>query len=123
MTRTLHPASFAMLLATLLITGCAGIQSSHDIVEGIKFERIGSNTASITNVYLHRTPQGMDLHGELKSKLASRGRIPGHLHVMLVDPQGQKLKEADVDYTRHNPQSNHAHFSIPLPIELAAGST
>lgn len=123
MTRTLHPTGIAMLLATLLLTGCAGIQSSLDIVEGINFERIDSNTASITNVYLHRTAQGMDLHGELKRKLANRGRIPGHLYVMLIDPQGEKLKEADVDYTRHNPQSSHAHFSIPLPIKLPAGST
>ncbi len=107
----------------MFISGCAAIQSSRDIVKGVNFERIDSNAASISHLYLHRTPEGMDLHGELKRKLAGRGAIPGHLHVTLIDPQGQMLKEADIDYKRHNAQSNHAHFSIPLPMTLETGSS
>ncbi len=119
-----YSKTFILLLVAMFITGCTAIKSSRDIVEGIHFERIDSNAASITHIYLHRrAPDGMDLHGELKRKLAGRGQIPGHLHITLIDPQGQILKEANVDYKRHNAQSNHAHFSIPLPVSLETGST
>jgi len=112
-----------LLLFTLFISACAGIQSSRDIVEGVNFEFINSDTASITNVYLHRTPEGMNLHGELQRKSKARGPIPGHLHVSLLDSQGKLIKSADVDYKRHNKQSNHSHFSIALPIKMESGST
>lgn len=112
-----------LTLIGVLLSGCAMMQSSHDLVEGINFERNGSDVAAPSNVYLHRTADGMNLHGELKRKSTGRGPIPGHLHVELIDPQGKLLKGADVDYRRHNKQSDHAHFSIPLPVSLQTGST
>ncbi|MBL1259415.1 MAG: hypothetical protein COB33_002650 [Thiotrichaceae bacterium] len=123
MAKHLDSRTLALLLITAFIAGCAGLQSSRDLVKDVHFERIESNIASIRNVYLHRTAKGMDLHGELTRKSTARGAIPGHLHVTLKDVQGNVLKSADVDYRRHNKQSNHSHFSISLPITLKSGST
>jgi len=123
MTKRLYSKALALLFITVFVSGCAGIHSSRDLVTDVHFERIASDTASIRNIYLHRTPSGMDLHGELTRKSASRGAIPGHLHVTLKDAQGKFLSGADVDYKRHNKQSNHSHFSISLPIALESGST
>jgi len=123
MAKHLYSKVLALLLMTAFISGCASLQSSRDLVKDVHFERIASDTASIRNVYLHRTADGMDLHGELTRKSLARGPIPGHLHVNLKDAQGHFLKSADVDYKRHNKQSNHSHFSISLPITLESGST
>jgi len=118
-----YSKKLALLLIAAVMTGCAGLQSSRDIVEGVNFDRVESDVAAVSNVYLHRTDSGMDLHGELKRKSSARGPIPGHLHVSLLDAQGNFLKGADIDYKRHNKQSNHSHFSIALPITMESGST
>lgn len=114
---------FILLLIAVFTMGCSAIQSSRDFVEGVNFERNGSNIATPRGVYIHRTAEGMDLHGELKRNRVRRGPIAGHLHVVLFDPQGNFLMAADVDYKRHNVQADHAHFSIPLPLVLETGST
>ncbi|MDH5302194.1 MAG: hypothetical protein OEW58_12625 [Gammaproteobacteria bacterium] len=90
----------------------------------ITIERVDSNTANISHVYLKHSDGQLLLRGEVKPHQSSRRTpIPGHLHITLIDPQGKMLKEADISYMRRSVNSSKAFFSTELPVDLPPGST
>lgn len=103
-----------------LLAGCA--TSSVTKHEKVSIERVDSSSVKITHAYLARTGEGLKLRGEVKRIIHGHGSIPGHIHIELLDPQGQVLKTADIDHNRKASSAHISDFSTLLPMELAAGS-
>ena len=116
-------------ISSILIAGItlftATACTTTNLVKGendIRIERVDSKGATISHAYLSQSGDQLSLRGEVKRRGHGRGPIPGHLHVTLIDSQGQVIKEADISYIRRNVKSSIATFSTKLPIELASGS-
>ena len=114
--------SFIVFVALFSATGCSTINLVKEQSD-IAIERVDSKSASISHAYLTRTDDQILLKGEIKRRLIGRGSLPGYLHVTLIDPQGQVIMEADIDYMRRNVKSSIATFRALLPVDLAPGST
>ena len=108
---------------TALLAGCSVGNSL--VKEGnVAIELVPSSSVKITRAYLVSTDKTLEVHGELMRRLSqSRLRIPGHLHIELVDPDDVVLKVADVDFIHKNVNSRVARFHLPIPVDLPAGST
>jgi len=119
LSKTLASLGLAVVAGTLIV-GCAtnGIAKQAQI----SIERVDSSTVNIGHAYLAKTVDGLVLRGEVKRKTHGHGGIPGHLHVELLNPQGQVLKMAEVNHNRKANSDHIADFSTLLPMELAAGS-
>jgi len=115
-------ASLLLVLTTLITTGGCSTTSMVQDEKGITIERVDSSTATISNVYLTYSDGFLSLRGEVKRRLMGRGPIFGHLHITLIDPAGEILKVADINYMRRNIKSSTASFSERLPIDLSQGS-
>ena len=124
MFKSMRQAFAIALIAAVIIalSGCATSKTAGP-QDRITIEKVGSNSVNITHAYLSQTDSGLTLHGELKRRQHSHALIPGHLHVELIDPNGQELQTADVDYKRKGTKSHISTFHLPIPIELAPGST
>jgi len=117
-----QPLSLLLALAMLLIASGCSTTSTVQQEAGITIERVDSSAATINNAYLSYQDGFLSLRGEVKRRLMGRGPIIGHLHVALIDPEGNTLKVADINYMRGNIKSSMASFSERLPLDLAHGS-
>lgn len=113
------------LLAVVTLLTATACSTTNVVKEdsSIKIERVDSKAALVTHAYLSKTGDETILNGEIKRQGHGRGPIPGHLHVTLIDPQGNTIKEADISYIRRSTNSSTATFSTHLPIALQPGST
>jgi len=118
-----RPLSLILALSTLLIASGCSTTNTVQQESGITIERIDSSAATISNAYLTYQDGFLSLRGEVKRRLMGRGPIIGHLHVALIDPEGNTLKVADINYMRRNIKSSTASFSERLPLDLSEGST
>lgn len=110
------------ILALFAVTACSTTnlaKKEHDFT----IERVDSKGASINHVYLTYSGNKLTLRGEVKRSLTGRGPIPGHLHISLINSQGDIIKETDIGYKRRNIRSSIATFNTQLPVGLASGST
>jgi len=117
-----QPLSLLLVLSMLLIASGCSTTNTVQQETGITIERIDSNAATISNAYLTYQDGFLSLRGEVKRRLMGRGPIIGHLHVALIDPAGNTLKVADINYMRRNIKSSTASFSERLPLDLSHGS-
>lgn len=116
------PVLFAAAVALCAATACSTTELAKE-EHRIHIERIDSEGATINRAYLSRDDAALILRGEIKRRPTDRGRIPGHLHITLIDLTGTPFKEADIGYMRSNTNSSFASFTAKLPVELAPGST
>lgn len=112
-----------LLAAITLLTVNACTSNSVKSEHEIKIERIDSSIAKIRHVYLTGESDQMTIRGTLERRFSGRGSIPGHLHITLLNPQGEVLKEADISYMRKHLKSSMSRFSTKLPAKLMPGST
>lgn len=112
----------ALLLVLLSTTGCAMDQMAFQPLD-VKLERVNSDTAVITSIYLQKRKEGMVLNGELDRRSPTLGFIPGDLYVELISPDGKVVKEAEIDYQHKGGKSRGARFSLVIPEPLDKGST
>ncbi|MDH5766401.1 MAG: hypothetical protein OEZ38_10345, partial [Gammaproteobacteria bacterium] len=115
-----------LILLTTVITmlGSSACSMNNQLKENnISIKRLDSKEAQITQTYLNVADNRLILRGQIKQKLHNRGPIPGHLHITLIDPNGQALMETDIGYLRNNVQSSTAKFSTEIPVHLSSGST
>ena len=118
--RKRYLSSLLLTVITLMTaTACSTTQQVKE-TNNISIERVDSDKATIGHAYISNENI---LKGTITKKQSSRGPIPGHLHITLVDPQGNIMKEADVSYMRRKAKSLRAFFTAELPIDLSPGST
>ncbi|MEW5757493.1 MAG: hypothetical protein AB1810_14450 [Pseudomonadota bacterium] len=113
--------SLLAVITLLTTTACSTTKLVKD-ERGINIDRVDSKAAVVSRAYLTQTGDQLTVRGEVKRRYLSRGPIPGHLHITLIDPQGQTVKEADIRYMRRSAHSSTATFSAKLPTELQPGS-
>ena len=113
--------SGAAVILIMFLTACA-TTTDYAKKAGITIERVDSSTVNVSHAYLAKTADGLLLRGEVKRKIHSHGSIPGHLHIELIDPQGQLIKTAEVDHSRKGSSDHIADFQVLLPLELSVGS-
>lgn len=126
MIRSIHKRHILSILFVGITLVTASACSTTKMVKeenSINIERIDSKVADISHAYLKRSDGQLILRGEVKRSSVGRGPIPGHLHITLIGPQGEMLKEANISYMRRNVKSSRAFFSTELPIDLPPGST
>lgn len=114
--------TLAAIITLLIATACSTtnlVREEH----GITIERIDSDKATISNAYLIRDDGQLVLRGEIRRRPIGRGFIPGHLHVALIDEQGNVIKEADISYMRKSTKSSSATFKTKIPLEVKPWST
>jgi len=117
--KTLTSLGLAVVAGTL-IAGCATNGMAKQ--KQISIERVDSSSVNVGHAYIDKTADGLTLRGEVKRKIHSHGKVSGHLHVELINPQGQVLKTAEVNHNRKASSDHIADFSTLLPMELAPGS-
>ena len=110
----------ASILLTLFVSACATMDYAKEA--DISIERVDSSTVNISHAYITKTKDGLLLRGEVKRKLHSHGTIPGHIHIELVNPDGDVVKTAEVEHSRKASSDHLADFQILLPENMGAGS-
>ena len=111
---------FMMLLVLAMIAGCATNQMSQKTE--ITIEKVDSSSVKITHAFLKETGDGLVLSGEVKRKHHSHSAIPGHLHLELIQPNGDVVNKAEIHHTRKANSDHIAVFKIILPTDLAEGT-
>ena len=106
-----------------LLTLLAGCSAYKEFVtdKKITIERIHSNTARVTRARLHLTENNKTiLRGDLLLQQTHfKGKIPGHLHVELINFEGAVFKKTEASYQRKNHHSRLSVFFISIPVEPA----
>lgn len=108
-----------ILFVVAIITGCATNSDTNAV--NIKIEHVSSSSVNIEHTYVTRTKEGLMLEGEIKRKMPHQGRIIGHLHVEIIDENGNILKTAEIKHYRNTNNNRIAKFSTLLPMELTKG--
>lgn len=102
-----------------LITGCSGMSGNLATNEKLTVERIDSQNAQITSANVQEDATGLKVKGSLKTnpqkRLQRRNKIPGHLHIEVLDSSGNLLARSKTSYYRDY-KSNKSKFSEILQI-------
>ncbi|MDH5301700.1 MAG: hypothetical protein OEW58_10095 [Gammaproteobacteria bacterium] len=117
---TLRLMTAPILVIATMLAGCATTPWATLPDRNIAVETIDSGSTGISHAFLSYTKKAIYLRGELERKIAGRGPAPGHLHVELLDKDGNVLKVAMSGYERKNLKSDVAYFTIPIPVDLPA---
>jgi hypothetical protein len=113
---------FLALGVFTLLSGCATTADSV-FERAISLERVASQHAEVTHVYLVHEDGAFTVRGQLTKRYGMRGTIAGHLHVSVVDSSGEVVSDTRIGYTRRSAQSRTATFFLKLPVEPPHGST
>jgi len=106
-----------VLVALPLLNGCAGLPRDQVSTDGISIEREDSMQARIGRVWIQKTPDGLQINGEIFRRPPGHQRIPGHLHIRLKNYDGNILTETIAEYDRPGVRSRQATFSVILPLD------
>ncbi len=104
----------------ILVSGCATNSAAKQAQ--ISIERVDSSSVNITHAYLTKTEKGLNLRGELKRKQHSHGQVLGHVHVEVVNANGDIIKTVELDPSRKASSDHIAKFHTTLPND-ATGNT
>ena len=115
-------------LAVLCLSGnslLAGCATYTDPVRkgSLSIERVSSQRADVGYVYVRDESGKYRVRGTVKKRFLSRGPIPGHVHITLIDPAGEILSDIPVRYMRKSVKSRSADFHLELASEPPTGST
>ena len=124
--KTLHTImqkSFIGVAVVVLITGCSSMSGKTDTDEKLTVERIDSQHAQITRAEVQQDDTGLKVTGSLQTKLQRRNRIPGHLHVEVLDSDGNLLGRSKTSYRRQHYKSNQSNFSDVLSVAPGKAAT
>ena len=110
------------LSGSAVLAGCA---TYTDPVRegGLSIERVSSQRAVVGYVYVRDESGKYRVRGTVKKRFLSRGPIPGHVHITLIDPDGEILSDTPVRYMRKSAKSRSADFHLELGPEPPTGST
>ncbi len=106
----------SLMLAISFIAGCSSLPPNLTTDSRLQIDRVNSNNATIGQVSVSADTDGVRVSGSLRKKFASRGRIPGHLHIELIAADGSVLNASVTDYHRHFAKSGRAYFTQTVVI-------
>ena len=114
-----------MLLSIVMVAVLAGCATGKDLVRNgtLNVERIDSNRARLSSVYVRQEGEGIYVRGKVSKRSSGRSPIPGHVHVAVIDPEGDVLGDTRTSYERTSGKGRSAYFSVQIPTEPPIGST
>lgn len=107
-----------VFFSSIFVAGCA--TSHHAKNSDIMIERIDSSSVKVTHAYITKTAEGLILQGELKRKQHSHAPVPGHVHVELIDSNGETINTIELDPRAKTSSDHIAKFDTVLPQEADA---
>ena len=120
-TRYVH--SLLSLLTAVLLAGCTG-GGKNLVRDGVvEIETVPSRQAAITSLRVAQNGPNMMLRGRVQRRPIGWGRIPGHIDVELVGPDGSVLEKTRAGYRQRSIKSRYAEFHGRLDTTPPAGST
>jgi hypothetical protein len=107
------------------LTALPGCATTNDPVRtgALHVERLASPHAEVAVPSVRQVPNGLAVRGAVKKSFAGRGPIPGHVHLVVIDPAGNTLTDTPVELTRASVKARSATYHAELPIEAPYGST
>ena len=115
--------AIAILLSSIIVTGCATNQINLANTDQIDVVKISSRSAKFTKLAVYSNDSGISVSGELRKRIPSRGRIYGHVDVDVLSPNGTVLFTTTTNYHRKSRKSHLSKFTIDIPLVLERGST
>ena len=116
-----------MIIAGLALltgsAGCAGLPDDRTAMKSVEVERVDSRYAHIENVQVQAVDSDLKISGHVRKTLQRRGFIPGHLHIEVLDMNGEQLSETTSRYQRRSTKSHRARFSTTLPLSQGKART
>ena len=85
-------------------------------------ERIDSRDAKIETVQVRTVESGLTISGRLRKKYHGRGSIPGHLHIRIIDRNGELLAHTISGYQRRSVKTRRSSFSTTVPVQQGEAS-
>ncbi len=108
---------FISLTLTTLLSGCVSLPENLATNGSIEVERGDSRDAKIETVQIRAVESGLKINGTLRKKYHGRGAIPGHLHIKVIDHDGEELTQITSRYQRRNVKERRSYFSVSVPIQ------
>lgn len=104
-----------IVLSSLVVTGCATNQQKEYLKQNnITVERVDSKRAYIGIVNVTEAGEGIEIRGDIRRRLNSRGAIPGHMDIELIHDDGQVISKSYAEYSRRNHKAKTAEFKLKL---------
>ena len=121
---TLHHQNhlITLTLATLL-SGCASMPDNLAANGTMKVERVDSRDAHIEIVQVRAVTFGLKISGRLRKRYHGRGVIPGHLHIKIIDRNGEILAQTTSGYQRRSVKTRRSSFSTTISMQQGEVST
>lgn len=124
MDRYIHTlATMAILTAFALAAGC--VTPGRDLVRDntVKIEKVSSKSANVQFLRVVQEGDRVALWGEVRHRPIGWGRIPGHIDLEVIGPDGGVLDRMTLGYHRRSVKSRYAEFHGELKTMPPAGST
>ena len=86
------------LTLAALLSSCASLPDNQAANGSMKVERVDSRDAKIESVQVRAVESGLKISGRLRKKYHGRGAIPGHLHIKVIDRNGEMLAQTTSGY-------------------------
>lgn len=120
---SVNKAVFLKKALSLSIIGCVVLSGSLYANASPTFERLNSRDARLGYLFTQPSDNGFKVNGYLSKSFNRRGRIPGHLHIDVLDETGKTIYTAIKKYHRHQAKANQSHFVENIAINQDHVST
>ena len=115
---TLHYQNRLLILTlATLLSGCASMPDNLAANGTLEVEPVDSRDAHIETVRVRAVASGLAISGNLRKKYHGRGAIPGHLHIKVIDHNGELLTQTTSGYQRRSVKQRRSSFSATIPVQ------
>ena len=114
-----------MLLNIVMVAALAGCATGNELVRNgtLNVEPIASHRARVSSLYVRQEAEGICVRGKVSKRYSGRGRIPGHVHLSVIGPEGDVLSDTRISYKGRGGKARSANFYARIPTEPPVGST
>ena len=112
----------AVLLSSLLVSGCATNRVDLVANEKVIVEKVTTSSEYFSKTSVYSTDSGMTVSGELHKRWSSRGHIFGHVEIEVISPDETVLCIIDTSYHPRSLKSSSAIFSADIPLMVEDGT-
>lgn len=117
-------SSLLFLFIWSLTAGCASVANKDAVTnKDVTINNVSSDSASINLVNVQSNKAGATIRGKLRRKYTATGPIPGHLDIIITQPDGNVQYSGQHAYMRTNRNSEYSKFHLALDKSIAKGST
>jgi len=113
----------AILLSSVIVSGCATNRVDLVANEKVVVEKVTSPSAYFSKLAVYSTDSKITVSGELRKRLPSRSHIFGHVEIEVILPDETVRCVLDISYHRRSLKSSSFIFSVDIPLKVEDGTT